>query len=74
MSLAERLEAAKKPLKSKFEAWIDGLPEVDREALEAAAVDPQLSNQAILAEVRAEGYSANKDTISAWRKSHGFTR
>lgn len=74
MSLAERLNAAKKPLKPKFEQWIDTLSEADRKALIAAAVDPGLSNNAIVDAIRAEGYSANKDTVSAWRKSHGFTR
>lgn len=74
MGLADRLTAAKKPLKPKFEQWIDGLPEGDRKALEAAAVDPELSNNAIVEAVRAEGYSANKDTIAGWRKAHGFTR
>jgi hypothetical protein len=68
------LAAAKKPLKSKFELWVDGLPEVDREALEAAAGDLELSNQAILAAVRAEGCTVSKETVAAWRKSHGFTR
>lgn len=74
VSLAERLTAAKKPLMSKFELWILSLPEDEQKALEAAAVDPELSNTAIVSAVRAEGYGANKDTISAWRKRRGFTR
>lgn len=74
VSLAERLTASKKPMKTKFEQWIDTLPESDRKALEAAALDPELSNNAIVEAVRAEGYSVNKDTIAAWRKAHGFTR
>ena len=76
MSISERLEQAKRPVKPKFEQWIDGLDEVDRQALEAAAVDPLLSNRVILAIVREgdDGYPVNKDTIAAWRKAHGFTR
>lgn len=75
MSLRDRLESAKKPLKPAFEQWIDtALSDADREALIEAATDPELSNMAIVEAVRGEGYSANKDTISRWRKSHGFTR
>jgi hypothetical protein len=74
MSLAERLNAAKKPSKSAFEQWIDTLSEADQEALIAAAKDPELSNAAIVEAVRAEGYSAHRDTIARWRKGHGFTR
>lgn len=70
MSISERLEQARKPLKPKFEQWIDTLDPVDREALEAAAVDPSLSIRAIVEAVRAEGYAVHKDTVSAWRKAH----
>lgn len=70
MSLSERLEKARKSVKPKFEQWIDTLDEADREALEAAAVDPTVSIRAIVDAVRAEGYPVHKDTISAWRKAH----
>ena len=74
MSLADRLEAARKPVKPKFEQWIEGLDKADQEALAKAAVDPELSNAAISDVVRAEGYAANKDTISKWRRAHGYAR
>ena len=73
-SLAERLNEARKPVKPKFETWIDTLDETDREALLAAAVDKSLTNVAIMEAVKAgpSGYSATKDTISKWRKSLGY--
>lgn len=74
MSLAERLAGAKKPVKSLFESWVDALDPVDRDALLAAAVDPELSTQAIVRAVAEEGRSVNKDTIAAWRRKLGFTR
>lgn len=74
MSLVERLNAARTPRKPRFEQWIDSLPDDEREALIAAATDPDLSNNAIAEAVRAEGCPVNKDTISVWRKSHGFAR
>ena len=72
MSLAERLNDARKPVKPKFEQWIDTLDKTDRDALFAAAVDQTLTNVAILDAIAAEGYSANKDTISKFRKSLGY--
>ena len=74
MSVKERLAKAKQPVKPKFDLWIDGLDKDDREALEAAAVDPGFSNQAILEVVRAEGYQVGKDTVSAWRRARGYSR
>lgn len=74
MSLAERLNEAKKPLRPRFEVWIDGLPKVDREALMASATDPNISTQAIIEAVRAEGCLTSKQTVTAWRKSHGYAR
>lgn len=72
MSLAERLTEARKPTKPRFEQWVDELPEQDRDALIQAATDPDLSNRAILDAVRAEGFPVSKDTISVWRKKHGY--
>lgn len=74
MSIRESLQQAKKPLKPKLEQWMDTLDKDDREALEAAAVDPELSNQAIANVVRESGYRVNKDTISAWRRARGYSR
>ena len=70
MSLSERLETAKGSVKPKFEQWIDTLGEVDRQALEVAAVDPTISTRAITDAIRAEGYVVSKDTVGAWRKAH----
>ena len=74
MSLKDDLEAEKKPVKSRFEAWVDALNPADREALILAATDPELSTQAIVRVLFARGYGAGKDTISVWRRAHGFTR
>ena len=74
MSIKESLEQAKKPLKPRFEQWMDTLDKDDREALEAAAVDPELSTLAITTIVRESGYRVNKDTISAWRRARGYSR
>ena len=70
MSISERLAEARRPVKPKFEQWIDTLDEADREALEAAAVDPALSIRAIVEAVHAEGCAVSRDTVSAWRKAH----
>ena len=74
MSLKDDLEAEKKPVKSRFEAWVDALDPADREAMILAATDPELSNQAIMRVIVGHGYRANKDTISVWRRTYGFTR
>lgn len=74
MSLKDALHAEKKPRGSKFEQWIATLDDDDRKALLAAAVDPELSGQAIVRAIQAAGGSVNKDTISNWRRAHGFTR
>lgn len=74
MSIKESLQQAKKPLKPKLEQWMDTLDKDDREALEAAAVDPELSTLAITTIVRESGYRVNKDTISAWRRARGYSR
>ena len=74
MSLKDDLEAEKKPVKSRFEAWVDALDTADREALILAATDPELSTQAIVRVIVGQGYRANKDTISVWRRTYGFTR
>lgn len=74
MSLAARLEAARQPVKPKFEQWIERLPADDRAALIAAAADPELTNAAIVDAVRAEGGVVGKDAVAAWRKSHGLAR
>ena len=70
MSIKESLQQAKKPLKPKLEQWMDTLDKDDREALEAAAVDPSTSTRAITDAIRAEGYVVSKDTVGAWRKAH----
>jgi hypothetical protein len=74
VSIKESLQQAKKPLKPKLEQWMDTLDKDDREALEAAAVDPELSTLAITTIVRESGYRVNKDTISAWRRARGYSR
>lgn len=74
MSIKDRLEQAKKPPKPRFEQWMDTLDGDDREALEAAAVDSELSTLAITAIVRESGYRVNKDTVSAWRRARGYSR
>lgn len=76
LTLAQQLDAARKPAKSPFETWIDGLDKADREALMDAAPDASISNAKILEIVNhAEPPArAGKDTIAAWRKANGLHR
>lgn len=66
--LANLLKAERRPANQTFEAWLNTLDADDRAALEAARIDPQLSNAAIVRAVNAVGGTANKDRISAWRR------
>lgn len=72
--ILEALNAEKKPLASSFEQWILTLDPEDQAALEAAALDPQLTNAAIMRVAAGAGYKANKETVSNWRAKRGFRR
>lgn len=74
MSLADRLEAAKAAPRPAFEVWIDGLSASDRDALMAAAGDPAWSHRALYDAVKAEGAKVGKESLTNWRKAHGFPR
>lgn len=66
--LATLLQQERRPANQTFDQWLETLDPDDRAALEAARVDPQLSNAAIVRAVVAVGGVANKDRIAAWRR------
>lgn len=74
LSIREQLDAARTPKQPSFDVWIAELEPDDRDAMIEAATDPRLSNRQIMEIVNAAGRRTSKETISAWRKAHGFHR
>ena len=73
MNLKAALEAAQQEPKPKFEQWVESLPADDREALILAAPSDRISHRAFHDVVKAAGAKVSKETLTAWRKAHGFS-
>jgi hypothetical protein len=71
VGLADRIAAELTPVKPKFDTWVDNLPEVDRNALLAAAADPTITNASLLRVVRAEGAAVGHEKFTEWRHRNG---
>lgn len=74
MSLAERLEAARRPTASSMERILQQLTREDATALTTAATDANITDTAILRALRDEGFRVGKQTIADWRRANGLTR
>lgn len=72
--ISDALNAERRIPASSLERWMLTLDKDDQAALEAAAVDTEFSNAALLRVIEAAGYGANKDTIAKWRAQRGFRR
>lgn len=74
MSLRDLFEAELQPVKPTLDVWVESLSEKDRADVLTFAADGGLSHQAFMRVLRAQGVRAAKETVSGWRKGHGFPR
>ena len=77
MSLADALKQLTQPERrpSSIDGWIDTLDTDDRDALYALADDPAVSTNAIRTVIAAHGSpTQNWQTVTDWRRRHGYTR
>ncbi len=73
MSLKAALEAAQQEPTPPFVKWVEALPKDDREALVMAAPSDRISHRAFHDVVKAAGAKVSKETLTAWRRAHGFS-
>lgn len=68
LNLAEQFQAEKRPKQTTIEQWASTLDPDDREALENARTDADLSDSAIRRVLREAGKAVGKDTVVKWRR------
>ena len=77
MTLAERLATppSQAGAPTAIERWIDGLPQVDREAVLKALANPDWKHTDLHAALKAEGAPAmSVSTLGRWRKTFGWSK
>lgn len=72
MSAAELFAKAAKPPRLGFAEWVDGLPVADREAFYKNAANAEISHADFLRIARELNAVVGKDSVTAWRRAHGF--
>lgn len=74
MSLRSLFEEELKPVRSTLDSWVESLNAQDQGDVLEFAAHPGLSHQAFLRIVRGKGVRVSKDSVSEWRRAHGFPR
>lgn len=74
MSLRSLFEEELKPDQSPLDVWAASLSEKDRADLMEFAAHPGLSHSAFHRIVKSKGVAVGKDSVTGWRKAHGFPR
>lgn len=72
-SLADRFESAARTVMG-FDAWFASQTEDDQAVYLRYAADPRVSHRVFHDIVRESGARAGRETVTAWRKDHGFPR
>ncbi len=74
VSMRDLFEAELQPVKPSLDVWVDSLSEADRAEVLVYASNGDLSHQGFLRVLKAQGVRSSKDTVSSWRRAHGFPR
>jgi len=72
--LSDQLDAIRKPTRPTLRQWLKTLNAEDSIEFEKAATDTDFSTATLTAFFKEKGVATSKDTVSAWRSGHGFTR
>lgn len=72
--LSEKFEAALQPVKTGFAEWFDSQPKADQETYLRYAPIRELSHRAFFDIVTERGARSSRETVTDWRKAHGFGR
>jgi len=72
--LSDQLDAIRKPARPTLRQWLETLDSADRAAMINAATDTDFSTATLTAFFKEKGVATSRDTVSAWRSDHGFTR
>lgn len=73
MSAQELFEQEVKPARLSFDVWLGSLAEADRSVFVKRATDTSISHAAFVRVAKALGGSFAKETVTSWRREHGFS-
>lgn len=62
------------PRKRQIDEWYEGLDVEDREAVDRIIVDPKWSTNALHRLLSELNVGIGNETLSQWRRTHGFNR
>lgn len=71
-SAAELFAKAAAPRAPRFAEWVDSLPKADRDAFYSFAGNGEITHAAFLRIARELGASVGKESVTTWRRKHGF--